>query len=200
MKLVSLEEHFQSFLERPTRDSFLRVRRAIVSDPLYRPQISTLVDLAQLVERRDSLRAIQLAESLMPVWALCPRVHYLAGLAAENLSARQLDEQALEDSFEEVELRRFLVSSCLEGILATGDGSPRHPFVATYPSDVRDVVTAVGLQLKTQRLVEGDDTLLDVAATAEGSTVCFDVGDLVAAGGADVLEVESACHGRLVRP
>lgn len=170
MKLVTLEDLLQSFLEEPSRDGFLQVRQQLLAEPGYVPQASVIEELAELVEQRRAEAILAAVDRLMPAWGLCSRVHFFAGQAAEMLGEA-----------DEVELNRFLSQTCLQGILLSGRGTRRSPYVVTYPSDVQDVLTAKGLTAKSQTLVDAGGTRLDGIATHQGSTVWFDVGEMLAA-------------------
>lgn len=171
MKLLSLQDALSEFLEQPTAASFVSVRELVVAEEDYRPTADVLVGLMQLVAGGENIEALAFVESLMPAWSLCPRVHFLAGCAAD----------AIGDT-DEVELCQFLTTSCLDGIYSTGEGTRESPWMATYPSDIQDVLTSSGKTPQRQRLVRGVGTMLDAVTTAEGPLCWFDVGEMIAAG------------------
>jgi hypothetical protein len=188
VKLATLEDLLEAFLEEPTCDGFLRVREQLLADEHFAPHASVVDQLEQLIAHGRAKAAQKAADELMPAWGLCPRVHFLAGQAAEMLG-----------DADEVELCRFLVSTCLEGMLSTGRGTRRSPYLATYPTDVQDVLTAKGLTAKSQRLIDTATTRLAGVVTHEGSTVWFDVGEMIAASTAAppvvVKRRRAAAHG-----
>ena len=171
VKLLSLEDAWEVFLEAPTRSRFLTLRELVVSEADYAPMIATLHELTSLLGRNRPAQVQRRVEELLPTWAICPRLHYLAGCAAEELG-----------DAEEVELCHFLSHTCIDGILSTGDGSRRAPWLVTYPTDAQDCLARMGLSMESQRLVEGSDGLLDVITAAEGQCFWFDVDQMVAAG------------------
>ena len=170
VKLLSLEDAWRVFLERPSCASFTTLRELVLQEA-YAPSAVVLVELAQFLADEEHGEVVQRVEELMPAWALCPRIHYLAGCAAEALG----DE-------EEAELCHFLSISCIDGILRTGDGSRSDPWLATYPSDARDCLTRLGLTITSQQLLDDGDRLLDVMTADDEKCYCFDVTELVAAG------------------
>ena len=172
MKLLSLQDALESFLQQPTPARFVVVRDFVIGEIDYRPCPLTLVELTNLLRDAEYDQLLRRIETLMPAWAICPRVHFLAGCAA----------QAVGDC-EEVELCRFLSSTCIQGIRNSGDGSRRRPWLVTYPSDVQDCLASLALSVTSQRLVEGDDALFDVVTTAGGNSYWFDVTEMVAADG-----------------
>jgi hypothetical protein len=188
VKFATLEDLLEAFLEEPTCDGFLRVREHLLADEHFAPHARVIDKLEQLVAQGRAKAALKTVDELMPAWGLCSRVHFLAGQAAEMLG-----------DAEEVELCRFLVSTCVEGMLSTGRGTRRSPYLATYPSDVQDVLTAKGLTASTQRLIDTATTRLAGVVTHEGSTVWFDVGEmLVAAAKSPPIAVKrrrAAAHG-----
>lgn len=172
MKLLSLQDALELFLEQPTHAHFLAARELVVNDADYRPRSSMLVELTRLWQDQSHEELLSAAAELMPAWSLCPRVHFLAGCAAD----------AIGDA-EEADLCRFLTQTCVEGLLNSGDGRRRRPWLATYPSDIQDCLASRGLSAVAQRLVEGDDALLDIVTADDGASYWFDVTEMVAAGG-----------------
>lgn len=168
VKLLSLQNALEAFLEDPSADGFLRVRRMLIAEGDYRPRWQAVRRLSQLAEEQQHDQLLAEVDELMPAWVLCPRIHFLAGIAAE----------ALGDA-EEVELRRFLTQSCLAGLLATGPGSRTQPLLATYPTDVQDALAGMRQTACSQRLVKDGQRLLDVITCKDKQAVWFDVTQLV---------------------
>ena len=171
MKLLSLEDAWELFLQRPTRASFITLREMVIQDDAYAPSALVLAELTQLLDVEAHAEVVQRVEELLPGWALCPRLHFLVGCAAE----------ALGDT-EEVEFCRFLSSTCVDGILSTGDGSRERPWLAAYPSDAQDCLARLGLKVVSQQLIDDGDALLDVIMADNGKCFCFHVTEMVAAG------------------
>ena len=171
MKLLSLEDAWEVFLEAPTCRRFLTLRELVIGEADYVPAMSTLLELESLLRRNRYEQVQRRVEELLPAWALCPRLHYLAGCAAESLG-----------DAEELELCRFLSQTCVEGILSTGDGSQRRPWLATYPTDASDCLAHMRLSIESQCLVESDSGLRDVVTVSGGGTFWFDVEQMVAVG------------------
>jgi hypothetical protein len=94
---------------------------------------------------------------MAPDWLLSPRLHYFRAVVAEAL--QDVDQMALA---------RFEMSACLDGLLATGNGSAIRPYVVTYLSDVLDLLQ---LQQKTalrRRVMPERDSLRDVIHCDDG--------------------------------
>ena len=171
MQLLSLEDAWELFLERPTCASFTTLREMVLGEKHYAPSALVLVELTQLLADEQHGKILRRCEELIPAWALCPRIHFLAGCAAE----------ALGDD-DETELCQFLSSTCVDGIMSSGDGSRGKPWLDTCPSDAHDCLARLGLSVVSQQLLDVGDRLLDVITASDGKCYCFDVTDLIAAG------------------
>lgn len=148
------------FLEEPTGQHFVSAWRSVTKS-------GRRVDFAALRTLLADGQAGEVREYLdsLPRWLrLSPRVQELAALAAE-----------LSADAEEAELARFLFATCLEGILAAGDGSAEHPYVAVQPADEQAVLAVLGREAASQALVENRGRMLDVVLCRDGGEVCFDV-------------------------
>ncbi len=148
------------FLEEPTGPHFLSAWRSVTKSG-RRVDFAALQKLLAAGEARE----VQDYLDALPRWLrLSPRVQELAALAAE-MSA---DE-------EEAAVAKFLFATCIEGILAAGDGSPEHPYVAVQPADEQPILAILGREIASQALVENRGRLLDVVLCRDGGEVCFDV-------------------------
>jgi hypothetical protein len=163
-----MRDEFQTFVELPTAENYLMARDAIVGDAGRCTRTADLVELAELYGQGDFEAAREKIQQMMPAWALSPRVHFFAAQAAEQLG---------DD--EDGELEQFLFSTCLQGLLATGDGSAARPYQVAQTADEYDVLQALGLLAQGQVLVERGAGLYDVVTCDDGSRVWFEVTDLV---------------------
>jgi hypothetical protein len=148
------------FLEEPTGPHFVSAWRSVTKS-------GRRVDFVALKALLAHGQAGEVREHLdsLPQWLrLSPRVQELAALAAEMAA-----------DAEEAELARFLFATCLEGILAAGDGSVEHPYVAVQPADEQPILAILGREAASQALVENRGRMLDVVLCRDGGEVCFDV-------------------------
>jgi hypothetical protein len=175
-----MRDHYQAFLERPTAANYRRVRAAILSLPEFDASPLALHELDRLFRRKRLDAARQRVEELLPTWLLSPRFHFLAARLAERLG----DEADLE-------LERFVATTCLEGLLLTGDGSRRFPYLITYHSDVHDVLQFQRRRVAQQALHEHRGRRYDVVQCGGGESCWFDSTDLFR-GAAAVLDREAA--------
>ncbi len=148
------------FLEEPTGRHFVSAWRSVTKSG----RRVDFVALRQLLAQGKPAEVRDYLESL-PRWLrLSPRVQELSALAAEMIA---------DD--DEAELARFMFATCLEGILAAGDGSADHPYLAVQPADEQAVLAVLGREAASQALVENQGRLLDVILCRDGGEVCFDV-------------------------
>ena len=148
------------FLEEPTGRRFLTAWKSLTKSrkQVDFARLRTLLSQGKTQSVRDYLEAL-------PQWLrLSPRVQELAVLVAE-----------MEHDPDEAELSRFLFATCLEGILAAGDGSPENPYLAVQPADEAAVLAVLGREPASQALVESKGRCLDVILCRDGGEVCFDV-------------------------
>ena len=148
------------FLEEPTGPHFLAAWRSVTKS-------GRQVDFAALRKLLDAGRVREVRDYLddLPRWLkLSPRVQELAVLAAEKAGEKN-----------DVRIARFLFASCIEGILAAGDGSQEHPYLAVLPADEAALLSVLGREAVSQALVESRGRMLDVVFCRDGGEVCFDV-------------------------
>lgn len=68
-------------------------------------------------------------------------------------------------------------NACIEGILASGDGSQERPFVVTRTSDEHDVIDYLAKQPKRQSLTHNGSSHLDLIECTDGTEYWFDITD-----------------------
>lgn len=159
-----MQDELQAFLEAPNARSYRRVREALLEETCTNGSTSQLAALAELAAAGDYPALLTAALELLPAWALSPRVHFYAALAAEEVA-----------DAETAELEKFVFQACLEGLLATGEGTPEAPYLITYVSDEYDILTALGLESHSQELVEHRGLVCDVVQCRDGSEVWFEL-------------------------
>lgn len=163
-----MQDDLQTFFEHPSSRNYRRARHAILRDGDGRADEADLHELARLCEQGFFVAACEHAAAMMPAWALSPRVHFLAALAAEQ-----------RDDSEDVELERFMLAGCLEGLLDTGDGTSRHPYLVSHLADEKDILASLDLHAQVQTLVELGSRRCDVVQCRDGSEIWFDVSAII---------------------
>lgn len=175
---------YERFLVVPDKASYLHLRNMMLDAPELVRRWSDLQELQRYPGETRYRRRGQRASShgdlsadianywdraaeLAPAWRLCSRYHFLLARAAE-----------LQGDDEELELERFQLSACLEGVLATGDGSESSPFQVVHTSDIYDVLHTLKRSPVAQQLVLSADTRLDAIRCDDESEWFFHCGDL----------------------
>lgn len=162
-----MHQQYQAFLEEPTAANYRRARSAMLALDDFEASPLLLHEVARLCDRRRFDEAHERLEAMAADWALSPRYHELAARVAE-----QLDDE------EDAELERFVAACCLRGVLATGDGSRRFPYLVTYNSDAQDILRFRGLEPLRQALHEHRGRRYDVVECHDGTRCWFDVTDI----------------------
>lgn len=159
-----MQPQFAAFVRQPCKTTFLAVRERVLRRC---PLPLTTADLSSLQRLLEERRYRELQERLATLpcsKVLSPRFHYLAAEAAAGL-----------EQHEEVELERWLFVLTLRGLLATGDGTPTHPYLVCHASDAYDILAAQGLSAAGQCLLEHQGRVCDVIRCTDGREVWFDV-------------------------
>src|SRR5262245_33430204 len=138
-----MQRQLAAFVERPCKATFLAARDAVLChSPL--PLVATeLADLDRLLEQNEHETVLDRLDALPASKVFSPRVHYLAAEAAEALGHTA-----------DVELERSLFVLMLQGLLATGEGTPASPFRSEEHTSelqsLRHLVCRLLLEKKTQ--------------------------------------------------
>lgn len=160
-----MQREFEAFVKSPTRAKFFAARQSFCSRD---SRLVTLDDLERLSMLLDELDFVGVRESLValpPLAALSPRVHFFAAEAAAGLG-----------DVEDCLLERFLYATCVRGLVGTGSGFAKRPFVVSAPSDILDILDFLQETAVSRTLIEQDQRLCDVVTIASGREVWFDVG------------------------
>jgi hypothetical protein len=159
-----MADEFSDFLADPTGATFLRLRERLLDSPGYDFHSGALDELEELINGGQYDAVPDKISELMPGWLLSPRVHQLAGHAAQETGdpARAAREG-------------YLAKACLRGLLQSGDGSRARPYRVTHVADEYDVLDYLAKEVAEQRVVEGDGGAFDVIGCADGSQLWFDI-------------------------
>ena len=158
------KELFAAFLEKPSKESYLKVFAAVTSDKGYNPYSTDLNDAWDLVKEKKFKEALEKLDKGMPNLLLSPRAHGMTAMAADGLgdAAKAKSE-------------REAAAKCAQGMLATGDGSPDKPYLVTRVSDEYDLLRNLKKMRKTQGLKHKDGKSFDVMQCADDTEVWFDI-------------------------
>lgn len=175
----SLQKLFDLFLEKPTKENYLKLLDALCRHPAYDPYSTELDDTAQLLEKRRYEEAKATLDKAMPNLLLSPRAHNYYRVIAEAAGDAQ-----------EAQRRDQLAQKCLQGIQATGQGVveaaagepkqdqvPTAPFQVARVSDEYDLVRALGKRARvhSQSLRRIDDRWYDVLRCSDETGNVFHI-------------------------
>lgn len=161
-----MRELLFQLIQSPSRENYLAIRASLVASDSYEPysdemeKASQLYELSKFEEARDTIR------SAIKNLILSPRAHQLLALLLYKLGDTQASQMEM-----------MIGSACIEGILATGDGSEHGPYIVARTSDEYDVIEHHGKQLKQQSLMQRDGKYLDLIECTDGSEFWFDITD-----------------------
>jgi hypothetical protein len=153
---------YEKFLNDPSRSHYYHVRRLLLASRSGRPRLEDLRVVSDAAVARCYRKLQRGCEELMPAWMLSPRVHYLAAVAAAGLGNDELWQ-----------LEHFQMQQCLSGLLATGTGFLENPYHCLYPTDMQDILVAVGREARAQHSVEGPQGRLDLVTCTNGVEIWF---------------------------
>lgn len=157
---------FVDFLKSRTCESFLAVRSALVVSEHYSPYSNEMDDIPEMIDAGRLTEARARISESMPNLLLSPRAHFLLA---------SIGEKSGDQSFAQME--RFFGGVCLEGILATGDGSIDRPYIVCRTSDEHDVVWSFGKKATGQALVPDGSRVLDRLSFDAAEDIWFDITD-----------------------
>lgn len=149
-----MENEYSKFLEQPTRESYLRVRKLVLANAINHDALRNLIEL---IKSQQYDAAIDLQDEMGATWLLSPSFHLWSAKLAECVG----DADAKE-------LENFQSHACISGLLATGDGSCESPFSVTYTSDARDLLEFFGTDSIAQRTIQKPNGVFDLITAADG--------------------------------
>ncbi|HUT32332.1 MAG TPA: DUF4919 domain-containing protein [Planctomycetota bacterium] len=158
------KEFFAAFLEKPGKETYLAVFKAVTEAESYDPYSMDLNGAWGLIKEKKFKEAQEKLEKAMPSLLLSPRAHGMAAMAAEGLN-----DAAKAKS------EREAAAKCIQGMLATGDGSADKPYLVTRVTDEYDVLRHLKKAKTTQGLRNKDGKSFDVMSCEDGTEVWFDI-------------------------
>lgn len=166
---MDVDQLFASFMESRNDETFLALRQQIIASDAYQPYSDEFTTAEQLIDLYSLDEAREALEDTMPNLLLSPRAHRL--LAEIDLEAGDVQSADRE---------RMMAAACVEGVLATGDGSEQQPYLILRTSDEYDVLAHLGKRSEMQSLVLKEEKHLDLITCSDGSEVWFDITDAFA--------------------
>ncbi len=153
---------FAAFVAEPTKENHRKVYDRVVQHESYNPYGDDLHDLEAAfdAERYEDVIKSQAVPSVI----LSPRFHLIMARAAEK--------EGLEDAMA-LEQQAFV--ACVDGILASGDGTIDNPYLVTAVADEYDIVYHLGTKTKGQDLLDYKGRSIDKLTLDDGTYLYFDV-------------------------
>jgi hypothetical protein len=161
---ADVQAEFEAFLKAPGRETFLRAQETLTACPAYSPYSSDLEDVSELLQQKEFAKARAKLAAGMPNLLLSPRAHRFAAVAAWESGDAAAAKKEVE-----------LVSKCIQGLLATGDGSTARPFVVSRVSDEYDLSRHLGKRVSGQGLRRQDGKSFDVLQCSDKTELWFDI-------------------------
>jgi hypothetical protein len=163
-----MQELFLEFLKNPTGDTFRAIRAEVVKHEKYDGYSHDLDEMRRAfnVKRYDDIRTI--FGSVQPNLLLSPEAHFLLSLAARELG----DTKGAQ-------IEQYVSFRCIDGILATGDGTEEKAYHVLRASDEYDLLNILKKQVLSQHLIHTDNRRsFDKMVCTDKSEVWFDITDL----------------------
>jgi hypothetical protein len=152
------------FLAEPTKETFLKCRELVITDPEYDPYSEDIENMQNLLHEGKFDEVIQYVNVNI---LLSPRAHIYKYFAYKELG---------EDKGRSIEMTiAQLIFECLE---RTGDGTKDSPYIITRISDERDLIRHhFNKQDVSQSLVRDGNKIMDVLTLDDGSQLYFNIKD-----------------------
>lgn len=164
-----MKDTFLEYLQKPTLAKFLAVRKLVLEHPTYEPYSEELEDLDELVDAEDYEGLLMRLPGVLPNLMLSPRLHLMLAYTHRRLG----DSQSAD-------MESAVARACIEGILMTGRGNAKEPWLVLRTSDEYDVLMFIDKRMEQQELIEREGRALDHLTCADGKELWFDITDAYA--------------------
>ncbi|MCP4136852.1 MAG: hypothetical protein GY754_38130 [bacterium] len=159
-----MEQAFMDYLQDNSLEKFMTLRESVASSDSYSPYVDYQEKLFGFLENEQYEDANEYLTSLMFCLFLNPNVHRLAAFIHDRLG----DENASQDEL-------FIGMTLLKGILLTGDGSEKKPFLVLYTYDEYDILEHFEKEFEEQTLNRVGDKVYDLVKCKDGTELWFDI-------------------------
>ncbi|MFN3150415.1 DUF4919 domain-containing protein [Bremerella sp.] len=159
-----MKELFVTFLQSPSAENYRQLFTAIEESEYYDPHSDPLEEVGQLHSEGKTEQAMEKLSAAFPNLLLSPTAHQIAGFLHHKLGN--------EDG---ANMEMMISRACLEGILASGDGTKDSPYQVLRVSDEYDLLQFLEKEMKSQSLTEVDGRHCDVMRCTDGSEYWFDI-------------------------
>ncbi len=162
-------DNFSRFLQNPSKDTYLALRKDIIDRPDFNYLDRGISQLEKLIKEGDHQKVRAFIPQLMPTHLLSPVTHLLIAESAKNAGE---EEQAKQEF--------AMFSACLKAMNETGDGSLESPYAVILIADEYDILRSLEETSQKQSLIEDNGRKLDKHLTESGKEIYFDVSDSLA--------------------
>ncbi len=161
---ADLDARFAAFLKKPSAKNYLAVFKQVTSSPKYQPYSRVLDEVKDLLDKKQNKEALKKIDGAMPGLLLSPKAHLYASVAAVRLNDKKRAEKEL-----------LAQKQCLQGMLNSGDGSQKKPYLVTCVSDQYDLLRHLRKAVKMQGLRQDGGKSYDMIFCTDGSEIWFDI-------------------------
>ncbi len=155
---------FFDLVKAPGDATYRAIHALVTASPRYSPYANDLGTLNGLYAEKRYEECLRKFRQMMPNWMLSPTAHQIACLSAHHLG----DEETAR-------MEAGIAESCLQGLLATGDGSHERPYLVSHVEDEYDALRRLGKQLRQQGMIEEEGRHFDCLSCEDGTDVWFDI-------------------------
>lgn len=170
----TLRDLFGRWIIERTPASFLAARSALLALPTYDPFSAELDAFDAMLQAKDWGGIQELALECIDNWMLTPYLHGMLGLACK-----------MTGDVKRSELETSLFHACAEGILTTGDGSRKKPYLVVREDDAYGVLEYLDRSWSDVQYQEGPAGPCLVLVDEAGKGTWFDLRDIAAAAPAE---------------
>jgi len=160
----TVQKLFLKLVEEASAANYLAVCDAISSHTSYAPYSDELARVEDLFSENKLEEARSCIFGAFPNLLVSPRAHWALAAIANRLK----DDRGRS-------MEQWIAARCVEGVLATGEGTREKPYVVLRTSDEYDVLQFRGKKFVSQALQEFNDKCFDAISCEDGSELWFDI-------------------------
>lgn len=164
-----MRELFASLMSKPTRETYLELRRQLIDSEHYDPYSKDLQNAEESLGAGNLEKAEQTLRSGMPNLLLSPTAHLLLSFILH----KQGDEQGAE-------MERYIGMACSEAMTQSGDGTQENPYQVLRTSDEYDLLRYLEKEFASQGLVEKNGRFYDSMTCRDGEEIWFEITEMYA--------------------
>ena len=154
------------FIQSPNKETYVALREKVIASDDFDPYSREIETAGELFDQQKINEAGDILREAMPNLILSAFAHQFLGLIFHKLG----DEEGAD-------MEIIIGDACIEGILATGDGSESAPYLILRTTDEGDILKHFGKEGRLRSLVQKDGKYFDVLQCTDDSEYWFDVTD-----------------------